>query len=166
MESYKRTRGSLYLLFLLPILMSCSVLVPTKYDYNLKKAQITEEHDDFTETMRKTSVYGGVNITGFQLEIDGRNTFMKIDVKKKSQLKMVYDFKDVSGQLTIVATDNNKWVQKFITLNSEDKKEDIILDLDEGKYYVKFIADNAKFDMSIELEYSLDDMDIMYTSSN
>lgn len=168
MGNYKRARGSLYLFFLLPFLMSCSVLVPTKYDYNLKKAQISTELDDYSGIGHEytTFIDSDIPIIVFNFELDGRNTFMKVDVKKKSELKMIYDFKNVSGKLTIVATDNKKWVQKIITLDNEDKKENITLDLDEGNYDVKAIADNAKFDMNIDLNYSLDDMDILYTSRN
>lgn len=147
--------------FFIFFLSSCSHIVPSEYDYNLKKSNVTEEKDNYTKS-NPHYVFSPHTI-GLEDDLNGRMNFTQISVETKTKLTIFYEINNNSGKLSLIITDNNQWVKSIVELNDTSTNDQISLTLDKGTYFMKFIGEDASFNSEFKFEYPSEMLNITVT---
>lgn len=140
------------LLCVLIALAGCSGVSSKQKNIYTNNKQIAEQADTHTYLSRVASKNSNGKINQINLEFTkfyGTDTLWTIESKRKDELELSYNSEIIGGKFKAVLVSSNGEVLNLF----EGRDEGIVvIDLDEGKYRLKIVGQDAKGKMQIDIE--------------
>lgn len=152
--------------YVLILLLGVGVLTActNKYDISNDKKMLTPE--DSYSINEKNTQSNESNYKG-EIELNGRLTLWELEVSEKSDLEIVYDVKNNSGNVRLAVTDNKKYVRTIFKLKpNQNGQGSMKMELKPGNYFIKIVGDKSDFKANIiDLNYSKNMMKTTHVDS-